>query len=319
VAEARYAIVVPVYGNADNVEALLGAIAGQARSLDGPLEAVLVVDGSPDDSYERLARRLPEATADFSARLIDHSRNFGSFAAIRTGLAHVRAPFVAVMAADLQEPAELAVELLRAVEEGTVDVAVGTRRSRADGASRNASSSLFWRLYRRFVQPEMPAGGIDVFACTSQVRETILDLRESHSSLVGLLMWVGYRRVEIPYDRRAREAGESGWTFRKKLRYLSDSVFSFTDLPVRLLTSLGAFGVLVAALVALVVAIGRLTDSIRVPGYAPTVITIVFFGALNTFALGVIGSYVWRAFENTKQRPSALVVSVREYPRHRDG
>jgi len=319
VAEPRYSIVVPVYRNAGNIAALLAAFEEQARSLGEPLEVILVVDGSPDDSYARLEAALPAATVSFSARLVEHSRNFGSFAAIRTGLAYARTPFVAVMAADLQEPPGLAVELLQVLAGGGVDVAVGTRRSRSDGRSRNASSGSFWTLYRRFVQPEMPVGGVDVFACTSQVREELLALRESHSSLVGLLMWVGYRRAEIPYDRRAREVGETGWTFKKKRRYLADSVFSFTDLPVRLLTTLGAFGTAAAVLVALVVAVGRLTDSIRVPGYAPTVITIVAFGALNTLGLGVIGSYVWRAFENTKGRPSALVISDREYPRRGDG
>jgi glycosyltransferase involved in cell wall biosynthesis len=298
-------VVVPVYGNAGTIAPLLASLLDLSERLGGELEVVFVVDGSPDNSGDLL--RLGLSNGRLRAQLLLLSRNFGAFAAIRAGLEAARGERFSVLAADLQEPPELILDFDRHLRSGECDIVVGTRTSRADPLLSRFASSLFWRAYRLFVQREIPPGGVDVFGCSKQVRDHILALRESNSSLVGLLFWVGFRRQVVPYARRARAVGRSAWTFTKKLRYLSDSVFSFTDLPVRLLTSLGAFGVLVAVLVALVVAIGRLTDSIRVPGYAPTVITIVFFGALNTFALGVIGSYVWRAFENTKGRPLAIV------------
>jgi len=108
--------------------------------------------------------------------------------------------------------------------------------------------------------------------------------------------------------RRARPYGRSAWTVRRKLKYLSDSVFAFSDLPIRLLSLCGAFGLLVSLLLGIVVLTARLTGAIQLPGYTPTVLTILFFGALNTLGLGIIGAYTWRAFENTKRRPGYVVL-----------
>ena len=107
-------------------------------------------------------------------------------------------------------------------------------------------SNGFWRLYRRLVVRDMPRGGVDVFGCTRQVSARLAELREAHTSLVALVFWVGFRRRFISYDRQPRLEGRSGWTFGRKLRYAIDSVFSFTDLPIRMLMFLGVIGTAVA-------------------------------------------------------------------------
>jgi hypothetical protein len=169
------------------------------------------------------------------------------------------------------------------------------------------SANLFWTFYRRLIVKEVPEGGVDLFACNTAVREELLKIEEAHSSLVGLLFWIGFRRSEVRYKRRARAMGKSAWTFRKKLSYLSDSVFAFTDLPIRILTFLGVVGVAIAVGFGLLVSLLRLVGAIAVPGYAATVLVIAFFGALNMLGIGLIGSYVWRTYENTKRRPHAIV------------
>jgi hypothetical protein len=117
----------------------------------------------------------------------------------------------------------------------------------------------------------------------------------------------------VPYTRRERHSGRSAWTFGKKVGYLMDSVFSFSDLPIRVLLRTGALGLLLSVALAAVVLVAKLTGSIEVPGYAATVLTITFFGALNCFGLGVIGGYVWRTFENTKGRPAFIVASAERF------
>jgi glycosyltransferase involved in cell wall biosynthesis len=302
-----YSLVIPVYKNEASLPDLLKALEELSTDLDGRLEVVFVVDGSPDRSMELLANALPDCS--FRSQLALLSRNFGSFAAIRAGLAEASGPYFAVMAADLQEPPELVAQFFRALESEPVDVTIGTRSERDDPVLARWPAQLFWALYRRFVQPEMPPGGVDVFGCNLAVRDRLLTLVESNSSLVGLLFWLGYRRKMIPYQRRARAHGESAWTFRGKLQYLSDSVFAFSDLPIRVLIGVGGLGLFVSAALGALVIAARMLGFIEVPGYAAIIITVVFFAALNTFGLGVIGSYVWRAFENTKQRPEAIVMS----------
>ncbi len=300
-------VIVPVYKSAENIDDLLRALDQLNDRLDGQLEVVFVVDGSPDDSYRRLADRLP--TSRLCTQLVELSRNFGSFSAIRAGFAAARGERFAVLAADLQEPIELVEQFDRLLRTGECDVTIGQRIGRRDPLPSRMTANIFWWAFRRWVQNEVPPGGVDVFGCTRQVRRHLLRLREGHSSLVGLLFWVGFRRAMVPYERQQRTAGTSAWTFRRKLRYFVDSGFSFTDLPISLLLMLGGFGLVTSVIFSIIVLVSKLLFLIPVPGYVPTVLLVTFFGALNCFGLGVIGSYVWRTYENSKGRPNFIVRS----------
>lgn len=304
-------LVIPVYKNEASLPELLEQLEALAPTLTVPLEVVFVVDGSPDGSYAWLAAALPKSK--FASQLLLHSRNFGSFAAIRSGLEAGRGDRFAVMAADLQEPPALIRAFDAALAAGTADVAVGRRESRADPLPTRLLSATFWGFYRRVVMPQIPPGGVDLFACTRACRDELLRLAELNSSLVGLLFWVGFRRVEVPYERLARKHGKSAWSFARKLRYLMDSVYAFSDLPVRLLTWFGALATGLAVVLGLVVLAARLTGGIDVPGYTAIVLLIMFFGGLNVLSLGLIGGYVWRTFENSKGRPTAIVMSARRF------
>jgi glycosyltransferase involved in cell wall biosynthesis len=304
-ADPTRSLVVPVYKNAENIAALLDAVSGLAHGVDGDLEAVFVVDGSPDDSLARITAGLSDY--DFRAQVLVHARNFGSFAAIRTGIEAARGRHIAVMAADLQEPPELVARFFEVLGEDRADLVVGTRESRADGKLSDLASRTYWNLARRLISADLPRGGVDVFACNERVRDGLLQMREQRTSLIGQLYWLGFRREEIPYHRREREAGESGWTFRRKLSYLTDSFFSFTDLPIRVLTWFGFVGFVAAVLLTLLVVLGRAFGVVNVPGYSATVLVVVAFSTLNLLSLGLIGNYVFRTYENTKQRPLSLV------------
>ena len=304
-------LVIPVYGNEGSIPALISAVAGLHRSLAGDFEAVFVVDGSPDQSHSLLRERLP--AAGFPAQLVSLSRNFGAFAAIRVGLAKARGRMIAVMAADLQEPPELVLRFHEVLRDGKGDVAFGVREGRADPWASRVASNLFWSVYRRFVNPDIPPGGVDIFALTDRFRDQLLGLPEANSSLVAQVFWLGGRRHFVGYERQARHHGKSGWTLGKKFRYLSDSVFAFTDLPVRLLIALGAVALLVAVGLSFLTLVARLSGWVEVPGYAGTMLAILFFGAFNALGLGVVGTYAWRAFENTKARPLAVIQTEQRF------
>lgn len=308
----RYSIVIPVYKNEASVPKLFERLRDLASRWD-PLEVILVIDGSPDGSADAIRREL--VGAPFAVQLVEHSRNFGSFQAIRSGLAAVRGDYVGVMAADLQEPTSLVEEFFERLQSGEWDVAVGTRESRADPGSSRILSSAYWSLYRRLIQPEMPKGGIDIFGCTREVAERLVALEESHSSLVGLLLWVGYRRVEVPYGRVAREHGKSGWSLRRKIAYFLDSSFSFTNAPITIITLVGILGTLATIVIALTVFISWALGNIPVEGF--TALMLVNLGSTGAIliALGVIGSYVRRGFDNSKRRPHAIVARKTDFDR----
>ena len=303
-----FSLVIPVYKNESTIPALIDAVKGIDRSLGGRLEVVFVVDGSPDACYALLKEALERLP--FPAQLLAHSRNFGSFAAIRTGLQSARGEYFAVMAADLQEPPELVVEFFTALASKEWDVVVGTRSSRKDPLLSRLAAAAFWGIYRRFVVKDIPPGGVDVFGCNRPFRDQLLGLEESRSSLVALIFWLGFRRKLVSYERRL--GGKSGWTFRKKFDYMLDSFFAFTDYPIRLLIRLGFIGSAISFLLAAVVLIARLMNQIAVPGYAATMLAVLFLGAINLLGLGVVGTYAWRAYENTKSRPLAVVATRSE-------
>ena len=306
-----YSIVIPVYKNEASIPDLLGSLEGIGKKLASNLEVVFVVDGSPDQSFQRLAAELPAVT--FNSKLIALSRNFGSFSAIRIGLQRATGPYFAVMAADLQEPADLILTFFQELANDEADVVVGSRVSRDDPFLSRIGSQLFWFFYRKLVQPELPPGGIDVFGCNAAFQRELLKLEESHSSLVGLVVWLGFRRKSIPYQRLRRRHGRSAWTFARRLRYLADSSFSFSDLPIKVLLWLGSAGLVISIIFSIILVWSRLTGRIQVPGYSPIVLTIIFFGSINLVCLGIVGAYVWRVYENTKKRPGAVVLREMQF------
>lgn len=308
-------IIIPVYRNEGSLRELvsqLGRVGARLGSESGGrLEVVFVVDGSPDRSHALLREILPKEA--FLSQLLLHSRNFGAFEAIRTGLTAARGRFFCVLAADLQEPTELSLQFLEVLKGDEFDVVVGCRETRQDPFMTRLFSAVFWKLYKKLVIRDLPEKGVDVFGCNRVFRDHLVALSETHTSLIGLIFWLGFRRSEVLYHRRERMVGKSAWTFWRKLRYLSDSLFSFTDLPIYLLTVIGALGVTLSVTFGVVVFFCRLFGWVTVPGYAATVITVMFFGGLNSLGLAVIGSYTWRAFENTKRRPLAVVMSRTDF------
>jgi len=306
-----FSLIIPVYGNEGGIRALLDAISALATEIEEPFDAVFVVDGSPDQSYAELSLMLPGC--GFDATLVTLSRNFGAFAAIRAGLEMAKGEHLAVMAADLQEPPSLIVGFSRMLATGNFDVIFGVRQGRQDPAGSKFASMVFWKMYRALVLPEVPANGVDIFAMTRSFRDRLLTLGEANSSLLAQLFWLGGRRGYANYERRAREHGKSAWTLRKKFRYLSDSIFSFTDLPVRVLMASGAVGMLLAVTLGATTLLAKWLGYVDAPGYAGTLLTILFFGAMNLLGIGIIGTYAWRAYENTKARPLSIVQTTETF------
>jgi len=301
-AEVRYSLIIPVYKNEATIRPLLAALEEISTALGaGSFEAVFVIDGSPDLSYQVLKLHLPNAP--FRSLLVCLSRNFGSFSAIRMGLEVAKGQYFAVMAADLQEPPELIVKFFVALSQEPVDITIGVREMRNDPLASAFAANLFWWLYRRLVQREVSPGGADVFGCNRAVRDALLKIQEANSTLIGLVYWLGFRRREIPYVRQARAAGKSAWTLTGKVRYLLDSIFAFTDLPITILIVIGLVGIAGSLIAGVVIFIAWLSGVITVRGYTPLALLLLTSFSVMVLGLGIVGSYVWRAFENTKHRP----------------
>lgn len=306
----QYSLIIPVYKNELNIQSLLAALSQFSQDFGEGLEVVFVVDGSPDRSEELLAAQLPAQS--YPSQLISLSRNFGSFSAIRQGLLMARGTYFAVMAADLQEPIALIHEFFNCLKQDVADVVLGQRLSREDGMSAGFSH-LYWGFYRRFVMPGIPSGGVDVFGCNNIVRDALMQMRELNTSLLGQLFWVGYRRCFIPYHRQPRQAGKSAWKLSRKIRYLLDSLFSFSDFPIIVLMGVGITGVVLSIVLGFTILILRIVGGIVTPGYTPIVLILLALGSIIIVGQGILGGYIWRTLQNTMDRPLVLVARQQAY------
>lgn len=303
----NYSIIIPVYRNQDSIPDLLVQLDVLTKTFKKKFEVIFVVDGSPDKSFALLNNALVDL--NYSAQILVHSRNFGSFAAIRSGLAAASGKYFAIIAADLQEPPDLVVKFFKALSKNDFDIILGTRINRNDPFISMLGSKIFWILYKKFIIHDLPIGGVDVFACNSIFKNHLLNLEESRSSLIGLIFWLGFRRKEISYVRQKRKYGKSAWTLNKKIEYLMDSFFSFTDFPIKLLINTGIACSVFFIFYGFITFFLKLMGFIKVSGYTTLVILIAFTSSLNLLAFGLVGSYAWRAYENTKNRPLAIIAN----------
>jgi dolichol-phosphate mannosyltransferase len=300
-------VVVPVYFNEATLPALLERLRAVAPSVpDTDFEFIFVDDGSRDHSFEVLAK---EAARDRRVRVLRLSRNFGSNPAILAGLTVSRGDAVAIIAADLQDPPELIPEMVALWRDGG-EVVLAARRSREDAWTSKLFATVFNRLYRRFVFPDFPRGGFDFMLLTRRVARLIADLKETNSYINGQVMWLGFERRVLHYDRAQRPAGRSRWTFMKKVKYLVDAFTAFSYLPVRaasllgFVLALGGFGYAVL-LVGL-----RLTRVVDVPGFAAVMVVLLIVSGTQLIMIGMIGEYLWRVLEASRRRPAFVVAST---------
>jgi dolichol-phosphate mannosyltransferase len=296
-------VVVPVYFNAGSLAALAERLRAVAARADFDLEAIFVDDGSKDASWDRIA----EITRSWpAARAVRLTRNFGSQMAISAGLSEARGDAAAVLSADLQEPPELLPEMVAAWRRGAAAV-LAVRRSRPEALPSRAASSLYYRILRRLAFPEMPTGGFDCFLVSRPAIDFLRESREVHTSLPGLLLWSGFAAALVPYDRVAREEGESRWTLAKKFKYFLDSIISFSYAPLRAMSLAGAALAVAAFAYAVFLIAYKLVHGQPIQGWTSLMVALAFFSGVQLLSLGVLGEYLWRTLDAARARKGWLV------------
>lgn len=305
-------LVIPVYFNEANIphtwKAVRSALAG--LPADCSYEIVFVDDGSGDRSYEKLTE-LHEAFPD-EVRVVKLTRNFGQTAAVLAGFRAARGDCVVVMSADLQDPPELILEMVRRWAGGDRKIVLATRSWREDGAIARWTSRVFYRLMRRYAVPSMPEGGFDFFLVDRCVVDLVNSVDEKNTFLQGHILWTGYEPETIPYVRRRREIGKSRWTLAMKLKYFVDGFVSYTLMPIRLITLIGLIVSVLSFAYATAIFLAKLFWEIPIEGWAPTMIAILMSSGIHLMMLGIIGEYLWRNYHQTRNLPNFVVERVLE-------
>jgi len=294
-------VVAPMYDEEGLVEAFYARV---CSALDGvPFELVLVDDGSSDATPRMLAAL---AARDRRVRVIELSRNFGHQTALTAGLDHARGEAVVMLDADLQDPPELIPAMLEHWRRGT-DVVYAVRRRR-DGETRFklTTARWFYKLFSALGDVALEPDSGDFRLLDRAPLDALLSMRERNRFLRGMTVWVGYTQTAVPYERDARYAGETKYTLRKMLSFSLDAISSFSHRPLQLATLIGFLCAMLAfVLIPIIVAL-RIAGS-YLPGFGTITIVVLLLGGIQLMAIGLIGEYVGRIYDEVKGRPLYLV------------
>ncbi len=305
---SQICVVVPVY----NEEAVLGVFHSRLSTvldqIDIPSTVFYVDDGSTDGTPAILAALL---TKDERVGVITLSRNFGHDIALTAGIDLADGDAVIVMDADGQDPPEVIPELVARWLDG-YDVVFGTRVSRkGEPLAKRASASLFYRLMHRVSKPPIPADTGDFRLLSRRAADALKHVRERNRYLKGLFAWIGYRQTSVPYSREPRIAGDTKWSYWRLWNYALDGLTAFTTAPLRLATYLGLITAFGAFIYGIVIIVRTMLHGNPVPGYPSLMVVILFLGGIQLVAIGIIGEYLGRLFDESKKRPLYLVESIR--------
>jgi dolichol-phosphate mannosyltransferase len=294
-------VVAPVYNEEATIEEFYSRICAALEGLR--FELLLVDDGSSDDTPARLTEM---ASSDPRVHVVFLSRNFGHQTALTAGLDHARGDAVVMLDADLQDPPELIPRMLDHWRAGC-DVVYAVRKQR-EGESRFklATARWFYRFFDKLAQVELQPNSGDFRLLDRRPLDALLSMRERNRFLRGMTVWVGYRQAAVPYDRDARYAGETKYTLGKMLRFSLDAISSFSHRPLQLATLLGFIISTLAFIAIPVVVVLRILGS-YLPGFSSITIAILLLGGIQLIALGIIGEYVGRIYDEVKGRPLYLV------------
>ena len=298
------AIIVPVHNEEHSIATFVTALEAALGGLDLDYSILFVDDGSRDETVPAI-RLLAEQGGRVS--LLKLSRNFGKEAALTAGLDAVRADAVVVMDVDLQDPPELIPEFLRLWREG-YDVVYGARRSRGgDGYLKRLTAFGFYSIFNAFSPMRIPPDAGDFRLMDRRVVEAVRQLPERERFMKGLFAWVGFRHIGVPYDRCGRAHGSSKWTYLRLFRFAIDGITSFSSLPLTIWTAVGFLISFMAALWGMFILARTLLFGIDAPGYASTLLVILFLGGIQLLGLGIIGEYLGRVYREVKRRPVYIV------------
>ena len=297
-------VVAPVYNEEDVIHEFHHRLTAVLSDLQHEVEVIYVNDGSKDSSLALLSSL---AAADDRIGVVDLSRNFGKEIAMTAGLDHCRGDAVVVIDTDLQDPPELIVDFIREWEDG-FDVVYGRRRSRqGETWLKKKTAQWFYSLIKSVSEVEIPENVGDFRLLSRRALDSLLLLREKHRFMKGLFSWVGYSQKAIDYDRCPRYAGDTKWNYWKLWNFALEGITSFTVSPLIISTYVGFVTSLVAFFYGGFVIVKTLLFGNSVPGYPSLLVVILFLGGIQLMALGVIGEYVGRMFNETKNRPLYLV------------
>lgn len=307
----KVSLVIPIFKNEDNLDDLFSTLVHQElvfMNLNHTLEPILVVDGSPDNCLNLLVLAKSQGLIPKESKIIELSKNYGQVPAILAGLEVSSGDCSICYSADLQDPPELLIELVKSYLNHN-EIVIAVRSSREDSIFQNFTSRIaYWIL--RFKSPEIPKGGFDFFLIGKIARKFILERTGSRLFLQGDILNLGFSPDFIRYKRLKRAKGKSSYTFQKRLNVFIDAIFDSTDLLIKLATRIGFFTACLGLISAIYLLSGYFKGNSPYDGFTAILTSILILGGCQLMMLGVVGEYVYRVYDITRNRPRYIIKNI---------
>ena len=308
----KLSLVVPCYNEAENVALFQQAAIEAFNGCGYDFEIVFVDDGSKDATLHQL-RKLYNAQL-CPVKIISFSRNFGKESGIYAGIQYACGEYIALIDADLQQRPEIVRDMVRILDENQeYDIVAAYQDRRGEGKVLSFFKKNFYSIINKLSNVNLKSDASDFRTFRRSVAESILKIAEYHRFSKGIFAWVGYNTCFIPYTACERAAGVSKWNFGKLLNYAIDGIIGYSTKPLRIATLLGTLSAAAAFLYLIAVVLEKLITGIDIPGYATIIVLILFLGGVQLFCLGIIGEYIGRTFEQSKNRPIYIAKEVLDY------
>jgi len=304
-----FTVIAPIYNELENIPELYPRIRDVMDQTGEPWELILVDDGSSDGSTE-VIRKLAEN--DRRVRPVIFARNFGHQIAVTAGVDYSRGDAVVIIDADLQDPPEVILDLIAKWREG-FEVVYAVREER-EGETwfKKTTAALFYRLIHAITNVNIPLDTGDFRLMDQKVVAVMKQMREKHRFLRGMSAWVGFKQVGVNYKRKPRHAGTSKYPLKKMIQFALNAITSFSYFPLQLATYIGFIAAGLSVIAIPIIIILRLTTGTALLGQATTLVMVLFLGGVQLISLGIIGEYIGRIYDESKNRPLYIVAEAPE-------
>ncbi len=305
---SKISIVIPVYYNSDTLTLLYEDMKEKILGVIGDYEIVMVDDGSGDNSWE-VMNQIRDL--DPNVKCVKLSRNFGEHAAILAGLTQCSGDCAVTKQADLQEDSTLILEMYERWKKGN-KVVIAVREERDEPAIKKFFANLYYSIVRKCIDKNMPEGGFDCYLLDRQVIKVIEMLDEKNSALTLQVLWVGFKSDKVYFHRKDREVGKSRWTLSKKIKLVMDSMMSFSYTPIKFMSGLGVAFAIGAFLWIIEIFVEYFLTAKPIAGWSSLMCLVLFSTGLILLMLGMLGEYVWRTLDASRNRPPFIIDEVKE-------
>ncbi len=297
-------VIIPIFNEQDSIDELYKRLTANVSLITSNYELIFVNDGSSDNSLYKLIELTKQDSRNY---YINFSRNFGHQIAVTAGLDICAGSAVIIIDADLQDPPELIPELHKKYKEGYEVVYAKRAKRKGEGWFKLLTAKVFYRILERITSVKIPVDTGDFRLVDKKIIEYLRLMPEQNKFLRGQIAWLGFRQTYIEYDRDSRKYGQTGYPFKKMLRFALDGITSFSDKPLALVTQMGIFVSILSFLAILYTLYGHYVLKITITGWTSLIISTMFFGGIQLISVGVIGLYVSRINKNTINRPLYIV------------